>query len=276
MQREQRREELHRHLQLYDVHAFKDAVSGDMTTVEKPNDAALAFEANAEYIAQILEEALSRLQIEHTQKEKVKTALGLAYQELAAQSQQLRDENTEKNQKIHELAQLQQVLRQEVDEKQRTLNQVAELQEHERKLGAALNNLKKNVDLQQATECPICLLPECDSVLSPCGHLYHHECINEYFQRGHLRADLTVIRGTFQTKCLMCSSEKGPPIARDAIDKKCKENENGQKEVWDQYVILIGGGRPQTREQLEEDEKRVQDAQARAAAGNADAAAAGP
>lgn len=257
-------------VQLHDVHAFKDAVDGDMTTVEGPNGPARAFEANAEYIAQILEEVLGRLQLEHTEKEDVKTMLVSAYQELKVRSQQLKDENTEKNKKIHELAQLQQVLRQEVDEKQRTLNQVAELREHEKELEAMLEEVSGKVDPEQATACSICFNSGCDSVLSPCGHLFHHVCINRAFQSMRDRSSGNL--------CPECRCKKGPSIARVAIDPHCKADEDGRPEVWDQYVILIGGGKPETREQLERAQARVDEAQARAAAesaARADAVAAG-
>jgi hypothetical protein len=203
-----------------------------MTTVEKPNDAALAFEANAEYIAQILEEALSRLQIEHTQKEKVKTALGLAYQELAAQSQQLRDENTEKNQKIHELAQLQQVLQEEVDEKNQKIDQIRELHEQEKesqgKLDDVNRQLKKYKDEETLNRlCPVCDAVPCNVAFIPCGHLFCDKCINKWlktpiYENGRMIG--------LHSSCPDCRAAKGPPLLKPF-------EEDGEK--WDACLIKI-------------------------------------
>lgn len=162
-----------------------------MTTVEEPNDAALAFEANAEYVAQILEEALSRLQIEHTEKEKVKTELVSAYQQLAARSLQLKDE---------------------INEKERTLEQVAELHREEQKLQVQLHNIQLEMakhPYKNWPKCGICLVQIVNVILSPCGHLFCAPCINKWFKTPRKDGRGRDVRGTLKDYCPRCNSKKG-------------------------------------------------------------------
>ena len=47
------------------------------------------------------------------------------------------------------------------------------------------NNKKKEDDDKEIHECTICLEEYSNPVMTPCGHLFCRECLQEYFQKCH-------------------------------------------------------------------------------------------
>jgi len=154
---------------LYDVHAFKDAVSRDMSQVEEPNGPARAFEAKNEQMEEIFEQvvtdAMDALKREH---------------ERLVQAEDARDYDQKEARKINN--NLQHLI----------TNLKNDLQGTNQDLLKELNHLTselKEYQVEFNKICPICQERQVQVVLisnpfnpeAPCGHTYCRTCIDTWW-----------------------------------------------------------------------------------------------
>ncbi|MBE34520.1 MAG: hypothetical protein CMI16_03005 [Opitutaceae bacterium] len=168
---------------LHDVHAFKDAVSGDMTTVEEPNGPARAWEAQNEQMEEILEEVvtegLGALKREHEKNVQLEA-------ELAVREQKMQDLDAAR---AHNEQRVQQLDAQRARDQQQFMRDKKQV---DKDLQNALKKLKAQTrDDETDLMCVLCFSEERRWACMPCGHFtFCDNCKKTYENRGLTRCPI--------------------------------------------------------------------------------------